>query len=150
MEPRSFAFIGSTKPGKRAGMAKRFHSFSHPFGHRLFLDQKRHRRYPSMFCSLQRLKSDFQVRLPVDLRYRNIQGPLAKVRPGSWMMLPSASFPGFGPQRLVIYDNDTETEDSWPDQREGGLGDRFRRSARHTHSPGVARPATNARGVNQC
>ena len=34
-----------------------------------------------MFGSLQRLKSNFQVRLPVDLRDRNIQGSLAKVRP---------------------------------------------------------------------
>ena len=46
-----------------------------------------------MFCSLQRLKSNFQVRLPVDLRYRNIQGPLAKVPPNrKWRLLDDGSF----------------------------------------------------------
>jgi hypothetical protein len=52
-------------------------------------------------------------------------------------------------QRLLIYDSDTETEYSCPDQREG-VRRSFRRSARHTHNPCVVRPATNARGVNQC
>jgi hypothetical protein len=53
-----------------------------------------------MFCSLQRLKANFQVRLPVDLRDSNIQCPLTKFaqsdKVGSWMI--------FSPHPLRLFE----------------------------------------------